>query len=263
LPLTGRTSLFAILGDPIAQVGSPALFNAAFRRRGWAAVLVPMHVAAGNFSAALMGLRGVMNLRGLILTTPHKTAALAFVESIGEEAQLVGSINAIRCGRDGAWHGENFDGLGFVRGLERAGQAISGRGVLLVGSGGAGAAVAAAVARKAPAFLRLHDVDVARAERVCAALRGAFPAVPLSVGPPNPQGAGIVINCTPLGMADKPGIAIDPDGLSPGTLVADLVVEPEMTVLLQAAAARGCIVHPGRRTLEGQVDRLCTFFGEQ
>ena len=46
LPLTGRTSLFAILGDPIAQAGSPVLLNTAFRKRNWAAVLVPLHVKA-------------------------------------------------------------------------------------------------------------------------------------------------------------------------------------------------------------------------
>ena len=263
LPLSGRTSLFAILGDPIAQVGSPGLFNAAFRRRGWAAVLVPMHVAAVDLPSTLKGLRGIRNLRGLVLTTPHKAAALGFVDSIGAEARLVGSINAIRCGRDGLWHGENFDGLGCVRGLEGAGHAIPGRKVLVVGTGGAGSAVAAAIARRAPASLRLHDSDAGRVAHLCAALRDAFPGTEIAVGSPDPAGADIVINCTPLGMAGIPGLAIDPEGLSPGTVVADLVVEPEMTALLQAAAALGCIIHPGRRTLEGQIDQLCMFFEEQ
>jgi shikimate dehydrogenase len=263
LPLTGRTSLFAILGDPIEQVGSPALLNTAFRNRGWPAVMVPMHVAAGDLPAALRGLRGIGNLRGLVLTTPHKIAALQFVDSIGAEARLTGSINAIRCGRDRLWHGENFDGLGCVRGLETAGHAIYGRSVLLLGIGGAGSAVAAAIARKGPASLRLHDIVGGRASNVCAVLRDQFPGSDITVGPPDPSGADIVINCTSLGMAGSAGTAIDPDDLAPGTLVADLVVEPEQTALLQAAAARGCIIHPGRRTLEGQVDHLCAFFEEQ
>ena len=76
LPLTGRTSIFAILGDPIAQAGSPALFNTAFRRRGWPAVLVPMQVKATDLATTLQGLRGIGNLRGLVLTTPHKVAAV-------------------------------------------------------------------------------------------------------------------------------------------------------------------------------------------
>ena len=243
-------------------MGSPALLNAAFRRRGWASVLVPMQVAAGDLPITLKGLRAIRNFRGLVLTTPHKVAALDFVDSIGPEARLVGSINAISCGRDGSWHGENFDGLGCVRGLETAGHRIAGCKVLLVGTGGAGSAVAAAIARKAPSSLRLRDRDTGRATRLCVALRDAFPGIEISVGSPDARGADIVINATPLGMADYPGTAIDPPSLGPGMVVADLVVEPEITALLQAAAARGCIVHPGRRTLEGQVDQLCTFFEE-
>ena len=260
LPLTGRTSLYAILGDPIAQVGSPLLFNTAFRNRGWPAVLVPMHVLATDLSSTLNGLRGIRNLRGLILTTPHKKAALEFVDSLGAEAQLTGSINAIRCQSDGLWHGDNFDGLGCLRGLEMAGHSVSGRRVLIVGTGGAGSAVAAAIAREGPASLHLHDADVDRANSLCASLGAAFENVSIVVTPPDPKDSDIVINCTPLGMEGKHGIAVDTEGLTSGMLVADLVVEPELTELLRIAASRGCTVHAGRRTLEGQVDALCTFF---
>ena len=260
LPLSGRTSIFGILGDPIAQAGSPALFNTAFRRRGWRAVLVPLQVKATDLPTTLQGLRGIGNLRGLVLTMPHKIAAVGLVDSIGAEAQLVGSINAIRCGRDGRWHGENFDGLGCLRGLQTAGHSVAGRHVLVVGTGGAGAAVAAAIAREGASSLRLYDVDAIRAGQVCAVLRATFGAVRIAVGPPALGGIDIVINCTSVGMLGKPGTPVDVEGLAPGMVVVDLVIEPEMTELLQAASSRGCIVHPGRRTLEGQVDALCTFF---
>jgi shikimate dehydrogenase len=61
-------------------------------------------------------------------------------------------------------------------------------------------------------------------------------------------------------MEGNHGVAVDTEGLAPGMLVVDLVIEPELTELLCAAASRGCIVHPGLRTLEGQVDALCAFF---
>lgn len=260
LPLTGRTSLYAILGDPIAQAGSPALFNSAFRRRGATAVLVPMQVKATDLATTLRGLRCVGNLRGLVLTTPHKAAVLSLVDSIGAEARLVGSINAVRCDPDGRWHGENFDGLGCLRGLRAAGHSVAGRRVLVVGTGGAGAAVAAAVAREGAATLHLHDLDAGRAGHVCAALRAAFGAARIVVGSPDLRDIDIVINCTPLGMEGNPGLSVDTDGLTHSMVVADLVIEPEMTDLLKAAASRGCTVHPGRRTLEGQVDALCNFF---
>ena len=260
LPLTGRTSLFAILGDPIVQAGSPALFNTAFKRRGWPAVLVPMQVKAADLAMTLRGLRGIGNLRGLVLTTPHKIAAVGLVDSIGSETRLVGSINAIRCGGDGRWHGENFDGLGCLRGLQNGGPFGRWPRVLVVGTGGAGAAVASAIAREGPSLLHLHDIDALRARHVCAVLRATFGTVSIDVGSPDLKGIDIVINCTPLGMEGKPGPAVDTEGLVPGMVVADLVIEPEMTELLQAASSRGCIVHLGRRTLEGQVDTVCTFF---
>jgi shikimate dehydrogenase len=141
-----------------------------------------------------------------------------------------------------------------------AGHSVAGRRVLVVGTGGAGAAVAAAIAREGPSSLRLYDVNAVRAGHICAVLSTTFGDVSIAVGPPALRGIDIVINCTPLGMQGKPGLSVEPEGLSPGMVVADLVIEPEMTELLQAATSRGCIVHPGLRTLEGQVDALCTFF---
>ena len=214
LPLTGRTSLLAILGDPIVQAGSPALFNTAFRRRGWPAVLVPMQVTATDLATTLQGLRGIGNLRGLVLTTPHKVAATNLVDSLGVEARLVGSINAIRCGPDGHWHGENFDGLGCLRGLQVAGHSVAARRVLVVGTGGAGAAVAAAVAREGPAMLHLHDVDAVRAENVCAVLRAKFGMVIIDVEPYDLGEIDIVINCTPVGMEGKSGRRLMPTVLT-------------------------------------------------
>jgi shikimate dehydrogenase len=260
LPLSGRTDLYAILGDPIAQAGSPVLFNSAFRRRGWPAVLVPMQVPATGLAAALKGLRQVANLRGLVLTTPHKAAALAHVDGLGPESLLVRSVNAIRCTTDGRWLGDNFDGRGLVEGLRRAGHRLQGRHILVVGTGGAGRAVAAALARREPARLRLCDRDAERAAAAARDLAAAVPGLAIDTGGPDPVGFDTVINCTPLGMAKVPGSAVDPTRLAPGTLVADLVIEPEMTTLLTAARARGCLVHPGWRTLEGQVDAVCDFF---
>lgn len=264
LPLTGRTSLFAILGDPIAQAGSPILFNTAFQQRGWPSVLVPMLVTAQDLTEVLQGLRQIGNLRGLLLTTPHKTEALELVECLGWEARLVRSINAIRCDKDGRWHGENFDGLGCVEGLKAAGHHLKSQRVLIVGTGGAGRAVAAAVARETPALLRLNDADAKRAEATCADLASAFAGLVIETGPPDPEGFGVVINCTPLGMKDTPGMAVEPARLAAGTVVADLVIEPETTALLAAAIARGCLIQPGLRTLEGQVNAVCAFFeGEE
>ena len=213
-----------------------------------------------NLADTLKGLRGVANLRGFLLTTPHKTAGLDLVDWVGPEARLVGSVNAVRCGADGHWHGENLDGYGCLQGLLAAGHEVERKRVLVVGMGGAGRAVASAIARAKPATLCLSDTNQERVSQAYADLAATFAEVRITVGPPDPAGSDIVINCTPLGMAGSPGTSVDPARLSGGMLVVDLVIEPEMTELLKAAGERSCLVLPGRCTLEGQVDALCAFF---
>jgi shikimate dehydrogenase len=80
LPLSGETRLYAIIGDPVAQVGSPAFFNAAFRKLGAKAVLIPVQVASEGLPDLLRGLRAVRNLDGIVVTIPHKLAVMRFLD---------------------------------------------------------------------------------------------------------------------------------------------------------------------------------------
>lgn len=260
LPLSGRTELYAIIGDPIAQAGSPAAFNSAFRQSGRQAVLVPAHVSASGLASFITGLRQVQNLRGLIITKPHKIAILPFVDRLEPHSSTAGAVNAISCGPDGIWVGDNFDGQGCMTGLREAGHDLRGRRVLLLGTGGAGRAVAFAMAQSGISAMRLFDVDEAGAERCAAELRTAVPGVTMETGQPDPSGFDVVVNCTPLGMAAGDPLPLDPSRLKPGSLVIDLVIEPEMTPLLRAAAARNCRIHAGRLTLHGQVAAIVKFF---
>src|SRR5690242_8301554 len=156
----GATRIFGIVGDPIAQVRSPEMFTAEFRRRGLDAILVPLHVLPDDFEACLEGLRRLRNLDGLIFTIPYKARALALAAQLGPQAQVVGAINALA--RDGDnWKGEIFDGLGCVEAFVRRGIPIANRRLMLIGAGGAGSAVGVAMAHERPAFMRVFDLDTA------------------------------------------------------------------------------------------------------
>jgi shikimate dehydrogenase len=261
LPLSGRTELFAIVGDPILQAGSPIVFNTAFRQLGRHAVLVPVQVSPAGFSSFLDGMRQVQNLRGLIVTKPHKTNALAYVDSLGPNARQARSVNAIRCEPDGVWVGENFDGIGCIAGLKAAAEDLAGKRVLLIGTGGAGRAVSFAIAHAGVSRLRLFDVNSEEAARVCEDLRQDVPGLTVETGEPDPSGYDVIVNCTPLGMVPADLLPLDPGKLKPGSLVIDLVVEPNITPLLQAALDRSCRVHTGSHTLMGQVNAILAFFG--
>jgi shikimate dehydrogenase len=265
LPLSGETRLYAIIGDPIAQVGSPAAFNSAFRSLGAKAVLVPVHVAAERLEDLLRGLRAIRNLDGIIATVPHKMAVASFLDRVEANGRRVGAINAIRVEKDGngdvSWIGDNFDGVGCTRGLAKAGHTLKGRDILIVGAGGAGRAVAHALADADPSRIRVCDVDGGRRDDLAQSLRMHHPALAVETGPPDPVAFDIVVNCTPLGMRDSDPLPLDPSRIRPGSLVVDVVLRPTPSPLLAAAEARGCATQTGRAMLEGQIEAILGFFG--
>jgi shikimate dehydrogenase len=132
---------------------------------------------------------------------------------------------------------------------------------LLAGAGGAGRAVAFAVAEAGAASLTVANRTEARADRLARDIGAAYPAVAVVAGPPDPAGHDVVINATSLGMRPGDPLPVLVDRLAPGTLVCDIVTRPEETQLLREAAARGCVPHPGMPMLVGQVDLILDFLG--
>lgn len=259
-PLTGGTRLYAIVGDPIAQAGSPGLFNRAFRRRGVDAVLVPVHVVPGDLGDLVRMFRTTRNFDGLVVTVPHKIAITELIDDIAPMGRRIGAVNVIDK-REGRLIGDNFDGVGFVRGLRARGHGLAGKRVLIIGAGGAGRAVAHAVFDEAPAHLRLFDLDTARAEQVVAELAAVAHKMEADVGDPDPSTFDVVVNCTSIGMRPDDPFPIPIERLNAGTLVVDIILKPAVTPLLQEASRRGCAIQEGAPMLEGQVDAICDFFG--
>lgn len=261
LPLTGATRLFAILGDPIAQAGSPRLFNSAFRRQGTAAVLVPIHIRTEGLPAFMAAFRASLNFDGIVVTVPHKFAVMDLIDDLGPMARRVGAVNAIRKQPDGRLLGDNFDGAGFVYGLKCRGFSLAGKRVLIIGAGGAGCSVGHAILDQGPGTIGLFDIDTARIDSLLASLRTTNPAVPVAAATPDPSGYDVVVNCTMLGMKPGDPYPVQVESLRTTTLVVDINLKPRITPLLTEAARRGCAVHEGVHMLQGQVASICEFFG--
>jgi shikimate dehydrogenase len=259
--ISGRTRLFVILGDPIAKVRSPEAFNRAFERHGIEAVLVAFECAPADLAAAVAGLKRARNLDGLIFTMPHKAAGLALVDEATQAARQVGAINAARRGATGQWQGDMFDGQGFVGGLRRQGQKAGGRRAALLGAGGAGRAIAFALAEAGVAALSVHDLDAAKAVALAADLQRAHPALAARAGPPRRGEFDLLVNATPTGMKPDDPLPWPVDGLAAGAIVGDVTTKPEITPFLAAARDRGCAIVSGRNMVEGQLQLLFRFFG--
>lgn len=259
VPIGGRTGVLAILADPVEQARAPALVNAALAARGLDAVLVPMHVRAGDLARVLDALRAIRNFKGCVVSMPHKEALLPLLDDVTPEGRQVGACNVVRREADGRLVGTMFDGEGFVTGLRRAGHDVAGRRVFMAGAGGAAAGIAFAVAKHGAAALTIHNRTAARADALAARVRAAYPRTHVAAGGTDPSGHDLVVNATSVGMRPGDGPPLDPAGLGPGIVAAEVVIAPETTPFLAEAERRGAAVHYGKPMLEAQIDLMVDF----
>jgi len=259
--ITGRTRLLAIVGDPIDKARSPETFCRLLELNGHDAIMLPVHVAAADLAPVVAGLKAIANLDGIVATMPHKVAAMAFADEVLETGRLVGAVNALRRRPGGRWEADMFDGRGFVAGLRAYAHAAKGRHVALLGAGGAGAAIAVSLCREGIASISVHELDRAKAERLVATLRNAFPSIDARAGAPDLASCDLLVNATPVGMQPGDPLPWALAGLRPGTIVGDVTTKPEVTPFVAAARAQGAATVTGRDMFEGQVRELGAFFG--
>jgi len=258
--LSGETKIFAILGNPIAQVKSPQLFNAAFASRGIDAVMIPINVGDNALELAISLFRSSPNFHGLVITVPHKVTAATHVESLGPRASRIGAVNAIRKRNDGCLMGEIFDGVGFTAGFAAANISLSGKRILVLGAGGAGRAVVDAIADYGPSEICIFDKVVSKAKDIREIIASRVKNTSVVIGSPSGADFDVVINCTPVGMNEADPLPIDINTVSTSALVADIIMKPAITALLREAALKGCRIHPGLPMLEAQIELLIDFF---
>ena len=248
MSVTGRTTLAAVIGDPIRHSRSPQILNAAFAATGLDWVYVALEVAEGRVPAALEGVRA-LGIAGLSVTMPHKTAVAVHLDrhdpayegdDLSPEARRLRAVNCV-VNRDGALIGHNTDGAGFVASLRAdAGFDPAGARCVVLGAGGAARALVLALAGAGADEVAVVNRTGSSAE-AAAALAGGRGRV---AGLDQVAKGDLVVNATPVGM-DGTSLPLDPDLLRGGQLVADIIVEPVVTPLLREAEARGA------RTLGG------------
>jgi shikimate dehydrogenase len=257
--ITGTTRLYAIVADPISQVRTPQVLNQYFETQGHDGVLVPMHVKPDGLADVVNGFRRLQNFGGFIVTVPHKAAVAALCDELGPAARAIGAVNAVRRTEDGRLIGEMFDGYGFVTGLTSQGHDPAGRKVLLLGSGGAAGAIAFALVQANVAQLTIANRTQSKAQAIVERVVAAFPDARVSTGTPNPQGFDIIVNATSLGMKETDPLPIDVSLIEPRQLVAEIIMKPEHTALLQQARKLGCPIHLGRHMLDAQARLMAEF----
>lgn len=259
--ISGKTQLIAHLGYPTDAFKAPMIYNPWFDHQGIDAAVIPMGVRTEDFPATIAVLRRFTNLRGALVTMPHKVSTLGLVDELTPTARVAGACNAILLRPDGSLLGDQFDGAGFVRGVERKGLNLEGKRVLVSGNGGVGSAIAASLAAAGVAEMALFDHFKASSEELAARLREHYPRLRVSTGSNDPAGFDLIVNGTPLGMRDGDPLPFNMDRVAPSTFVGEVVMRQAITPMLALAQAKGCPIQVGTDMLFEMIPAYLEFFG--
>jgi shikimate dehydrogenase len=246
--------LLGIIGHPVGHSLSPRMHNAAFAHDGADYVYVAMDVRPEHLSEAVEGLRA-LGFAGFNVTMPHKEAVLPLVDELDETARLAGAVNTVVVEDEGYLRGLNTDGSGFVEACGEAGVSLYGRRVLLLGAGGAAAAIAATSLKEGVSRLYIVNRTLSRAEELCARLSSVACEGKTLVYPFDEVGevaeeAEVLINATYLGMKEEDPLPLPAEALTTKKVVCDAVyLAGGETALIRHARKVGARAVPGGRML--------------
>ncbi|MCB2006417.1 MAG: shikimate dehydrogenase [Rhodoferax sp.] len=259
--IRGTTALIAHLGFPTFTFKSPMIYNPYFEQAGIDAVVVPMACRAAHYANFLRAVFTLDNIRGALITMPHKVTTVALLDEASASVRIAGACNAVRRDANGSLVGDMFDGEGFVRGMRRKGVPPEGARALVVGCGGVGSAIAASLAAAGVATISLFDAQPAAAQALASRISAHYPELPVQTGSNDPAGHTVVVNATPLGMHAGDAMPMDVARIDPDAFVGEVVLRTEMTAFVQAAQARGCRFQVGADMLFEQIPAYLEFFG--
>ena len=259
--IDGNTEIIAHIGFPTYAFRAPLIYNPWFAKMGINAIVVPMGCQIDPYPRFLRSVFHLQNLRGALITMPHKVSTVGMLDEVLPTALIAGSCNAVRRMPDGRLQGDMFDGEGFVRGLRRKGFDPKGRTALVVGAGGVGCAIAASLAAAGVLDMDLYDLNDTSAKNLASRLLAHYPNMTIRTGKNDPAGYELLVNATPMGMKDGDQLPVDMSRVDAHTFVGEVVMKADMTAFLKAAQARGCRIQMGADMLYEQIPAYLEYFG--
>lgn len=243
--INGSTTLCGLLGYPVAHSFSPQMHNAAFQALGMNWVYLPLAVAPQNLPSAVSAI-GAFNMAGVNVTVPHKEAVLPLLDELTIAAKTIGAVNVI-VNQGGKLIGHNTDGAGFIKALQReVAFNAKGKGVVILGAGGAAKAVSVQLALAGVKELLIVNRTLAKAEDIVNRVKdvGGFAQAITWDEPALGQvltAADLVVQATNIGMHPDINqcLPVEASRFRREQVVCDLVYNPVTTVFLQRAAKAG------------------------
>ena len=261
VPISGKTRVFGTIAHPTAHVRAPSLFNPIFAEQQIDAVMVPFDIHPDGLASAIEAFRFMPNFEGAAVTNPHKLTLAALCDELSPVAKMTSAVNAVRF-HEGRIIGENFDGAGFVAGLQKNNRQIEGKSVLLIGAGGAARAIAYALSLEPIEKLCIYNRTKEKAADLIAAIHNYVPDAKLEVADlDNLASYDVIINATALGLYENDPMPCLLDDVKADCLICDIIMVPERTKWLAAAEEKGLACHYGRHMLDCQFAFIGKFIG--
>lgn len=266
--ITSKTRLLGVIGHPIEHSLSPQMHNAGLAANGLDYIYVALNVAPDSLKDAVRGLAS-LGFRGVNVTMPHKETIIPLLDEVDEKAEISGAVNTVDI-KDGILRGTNTDGAGFMEACSEAGVDFDGLKVLLLGAGGAGAAVAGAVLGKGARELVIANRTTHRAEKLKEKLESLAGSTDIQARSLDGledvvERADLIVNATYLGMKEEDPLPIPADGLGPGKVVCDVVYRKgrDTELIGRARKAGARVVAGGRMLLYQGVQSQRIWTGEE
>lgn len=254
MPRSFLLPLVGCFGKPVAENPTQVMVEAGFGSLGLDWRYITTEVAPDGLADAVAGARA-MGFVGFNCTIPHKVAVIEHLDRLGDSARIMQAVNCV-VRRGDELVGENTDGKGFVKAVERTSD-LAGFDVTLIGAGGAARAIAVELALAGISRLRLVNRSRPRAMELHALIERGIPSVQVDLVAASDActpTTDLLVNATPVGLFPNVDerLTINTSKLSPTTIVADVVFNPPTTHLISDARKRGCPTVDGLDMLVGQ-----------
>lgn len=254
--ITSHTKILCVIGHPIEHSMSPTMWNPALQELELDYMYVAFDVHPDSLEKAINGIRS-LGITGVNVTIPHKKAVIKYIDEVDSIALKIGAINTIK-NEEGILKARNTDAGGAKKSLLDIGFDISGKNILIIGSGGVSRSIAYILAEEANKIV-LTDLIEERATSVASEIRNNM-KVDIEGKLNNRDNieeyikkADILINATPIGMYPKVDeTPISKDLLHDDLFVFDVVYNPLETRLMKEATETGCVTLGGLDMLVNQ-----------
>ena len=253
--VNGKTKIFGVIADPIEHVKAPSIYNNRWINENKNYLMIPVHVSGVNLSRVISSFKSISNFYGFCVTIPHKVEVAKLCDILNPNAQMIGAVNVAYFNEKRELIGDNFDGEGFVVGLNSKGHTVKNKNIFIYGAGGAARSISFALAKNNVASLTLSNRTLKKAEHLSKLIQKWYPNLSIKLSD-DVSKCDILINTSSVGLNKNDKISIEIKNASRNSLIADIIMEPEITKLLKEAKSLKHKIHLGKHMLDYQADLM-------